>query len=435
MLPNLWKGMPRDEQPHWSGRFLLGMVGWIAALFLLFFLFMAFEQLTRDPNNALTMGMVLMAAALGLNRMATRSDLWDQFVLALALAADAWLLYGLLDRLDLNVAWLWFGLTAFSLGVAALFEHWLIRLFHSFAAAILLTLALACLGLHLLALPLVMGAVALCWLQAGAIPPAICSMNPSPWGWHSPCWCWDGCTTPCGREAPACSMSSAAPACPSGSIPALRRPAARGHGSPQAAAALRAAAGGDQRHHSRHGAGALVLVLGFYAGSLALMTLAGLLLLGFGSLYYYDLGLTLMTKSWLLLAWGPCCSVPVSGSSTFTTGAPHETPRLFADRSCPARRHQRHRLALRARHEPGEVVLIELAPVDPAPDAGGLHAPELRPRPPAGGPPGRRRPHTLVVRLDEHQVVHWVEGASPKPLARGASAQGAPARRPVVYRA
>ena len=29
---------PRDEQPHWSGRFLLGMVGWIAALFLLFFL-------------------------------------------------------------------------------------------------------------------------------------------------------------------------------------------------------------------------------------------------------------------------------------------------------------------------------------------------------------------------------------------------------------
>jgi hypothetical protein len=144
------------------------MVGWIAALFLLFFLFMAFEQLTRDPNNALAMGMVLMAAALGLNRMATRSDLWDQFVLALALAADAWLLYGLLDRLDLNVAWLWFGLTAFSLGVAALFEHWLIRLFHSFAAAILLTLALACLGLHLLALPLVMGAVALCWLQAEA---------------------------------------------------------------------------------------------------------------------------------------------------------------------------------------------------------------------------------------------------------------------------
>lgn len=35
--------MPRDTSPHWSSRFLLGLVGWIAALFLLFFLFMTFE--------------------------------------------------------------------------------------------------------------------------------------------------------------------------------------------------------------------------------------------------------------------------------------------------------------------------------------------------------------------------------------------------------
>ncbi|MER0431250.1 DUF4401 domain-containing protein [Aeromonas caviae] len=295
----------RDEQPHWSGRFLLGMVGWIAALFLLFFLFMAFEQLTRDPNNALTMGMVLMAAALGLNRMATRSDLWDQFVLALALAADAWLLYGLLDRLDLNVAWLWFGLTAFSLGVAALFEHWLIRLFHSFAAAILLTLALACLGLHLLALPLVMGAVALCWLQAERDPARHLLYESLTLGLalsllvlgrlHHPLW--EGGTSVLNELG-------------SSRLPLWL--------NPLLCAALLLAVMVRLRLPLRYGlplvvisaiipgmgAGALVLVLGFYAGSLALMTLAGLLLLGFGSLYYYDLGLTLMTKSWLLLASG-----------------------------------------------------------------------------------------------------------------------------------
>ncbi|MFM4727928.1 DUF4401 domain-containing protein [Aeromonas caviae] len=296
---------PRDEQPHWSGRFLLGMVGWIAALFLLFFLFMAFEQLTRDPNNALTMGMVLMAAALGLNRMATRSDLWDQFVLALALAADAWLLYGLLDRLDLNVAWLWFGLTAFSLGVAALFEHWLIRLFHSFAAAILLTLAVACLGLHLLALPLVMGAVALCWLQAERDPARHLLYESLTLGLalsllvlgrlHHPLW--EGGTSVLNELG-------------SSRLPLWL--------NPLLCAALLLAVMVRLRLPLRYGlplvvisaiipgmgAGALVLVLGFYAGSLALMTLAGLLLLGFGSLYYYDLGLTLMTKSWLLLASG-----------------------------------------------------------------------------------------------------------------------------------
>ncbi len=87
------------------------------------------------------MGVVLMVIAFCLNRFATRSDLWDQFVLALALAGDAWLLYGLLDRLDLHSAPLWFALALLSLAIAALFEHWLIRLFHSFAAAILLTLA------------------------------------------------------------------------------------------------------------------------------------------------------------------------------------------------------------------------------------------------------------------------------------------------------
>jgi len=52
------------------------------------------------------------------------------------------------------------------------------------------------------------------------------------------------------------------------------------------------------------GAGALVLILGFYAGSLGLMTLSALLLVGYGAFYYYDLGLTLMTKSWLLLGSG-----------------------------------------------------------------------------------------------------------------------------------
>ena len=86
---NLVEGdQPRDTQPHWSSRFLLGLVGWIAALFLLFFLFLTFEQLTREANSALLLGAVLLAGAYALNRSQS-GDLWDQFVLALTLAADA----------------------------------------------------------------------------------------------------------------------------------------------------------------------------------------------------------------------------------------------------------------------------------------------------------------------------------------------------------
>ncbi|HHQ4704205.1 TPA: DUF4401 domain-containing protein [Aeromonas hydrophila] len=296
---------PRDDQPHWSSRFLLGMVGWIAALFLLFFLFMSFSQLTRDADSALLMGVVLMVIAFCLNRFATRSDLWDQFVLALALAGDAWLLYGLLDRLDLHSAPLWFGLALLSLAIATLFEHWLIRLFHSFAAAILLTLGLACLGLQLLALPLVMTAVALCWLQAERDPLRHQLYESLTLGLalsllvlgrlHHPLW--DGGASMLDElghsRLPLWLNPLLCAALLLGLMVRLKLPLLYGLPLVLISALI-----------PGMGAGALVLVLGFYAGSVGLMTLAGLLLVGFGSLYYYDLGLTLMTKSWLLLGSG-----------------------------------------------------------------------------------------------------------------------------------
>lgn len=281
------------------------MVGWIAALFLLFFLFMSFSQLTRDADSALLMGVVLMVIAFCLNRFATRSDLWDQFVLALALAGDAWLLYGLLDRLDLHSAPLWFGLALLSLAIAALFEHWLIRLFHSFATAILLTLALACLGLQLLALPLVMTAVALCWLQAERDPLRHQLYESLTLGLalsllvlgrlHHPLW--DGGASMLDElghsRLPLWLNPLLCAALLLGLMVRLKLPLLYGLPLVLISALI-----------PGMGAGALVLVLGFYAGSVGLMTLAGLLLVGFGSLYYYDLGLTLMTKSWLLLGSG-----------------------------------------------------------------------------------------------------------------------------------
>ncbi|MNG98599.1 hypothetical protein D3C79_577460 [compost metagenome] len=246
-----------------------------------------------------------MAAALGLNRQAKRSDLWDQFVLALALAADAWLLYGLIDRIDLHSAPLWLGLTVLSLGIAALFEHWLVRLFHSFAAALLFTLALACLGLQLLALPLVMAALTACWLLAEREPMRHQLYESLTLGLalsllvlgrlHHPLWESGGSVLdelghsrlPLWLNPVLCAALLL------GVMLRLKLPLLYGLPLVLISAII-----------PGMGAGALVLVLGFYAGSLGLMTLAGLLLLGFGSLYYYDLGLTLMTKSWLLLGSG-----------------------------------------------------------------------------------------------------------------------------------
>ncbi|HHQ4671774.1 TPA: DUF4401 domain-containing protein [Aeromonas veronii] len=296
--------MPRDTQPHWSSRFMLGLVGWIAALFLLFFLFLTFEQLTREANSALLLGAMLLAGAYALNR-SQRGDLWDQFVLALTLAADAWLLYGLIDQIDYHHALLWFGLALLSLAIAVLFEHWLVRLFHSVAAALLLTLGLACLGLQLLALPLVMTAITFCWLRADHDPTRHQLYHSITLGLalsllvlghlHQPLW--DGGSSvldelgisrlPLLLNPLLCATLLLAV------IVKLRLPLLFGLPLVLISAII-----------PGMGAGALVLILGFYAGSLGLMTLSALLLLGYGSLYYYELGLTLMTKSWLLLGSG-----------------------------------------------------------------------------------------------------------------------------------
>ncbi|WP_323064694.1 DUF4401 domain-containing protein [Aeromonas jandaei] len=302
---NLVEGeMPRNNQPHWSSRFLLGLVGWIAALFLLFFLFMTFEQLTREANSALLLGAVLLGVAYAINRSQS-GDLWDQFVLALALAADAWLLYGLLDQADSHQSLLWFGLCLLSLAIAVLFDHWLVRLFHSVAAALLLTLALACLGLQLLALPLVMAAITFCWLRTDHDPARHQLYHAITLGLalsllvlgrlHQPLW--EGGSSVLDElglsRLPLWLNPLLCAALLLSVMVKLKLPL--WYGLPLVL--LSAIIPGM-------GAGALVLLLGFYAGSLGLMTLAALLLVGYGALYYYDLGLTLMTKSWLLLGSG-----------------------------------------------------------------------------------------------------------------------------------
>ena len=120
-------------------------------------------------------------------------------------------------------------------------------------------------------------------LAAGraGIPFAISSMSPLTLGLALSCWCWDGCTIRSGTAAPACWTSSAPPGCHTGSIPcSAPLLAAGGHGAPQAALFAGLPLVLLSAFIPGMGAGALVLVLGFYGGSLALMTLAVPLLLG-----------------------------------------------------------------------------------------------------------------------------------------------------------
>jgi hypothetical protein len=166
-------------------------------------------------------------------------------------------------------------------------------------------MGLACLGLQLLALPLVMAALTFCWLWAERDPERHSLYESLTLGLalsllvlgrlHHPLW--DGGTSVLDElghsRLPLMLNPLLCAALLLAVMVRLKLPLLYGLPLVVISALI-----------PGMGAGALVLVLGFYAGSLGLMTLAGLLLLGFGSLYYYDLGLTLMTKSWLLLGSG-----------------------------------------------------------------------------------------------------------------------------------
>lgn len=294
---------PVSDTPHWSSRLLLGVSGWLAALFLLFFLFLAFESLIRSSSGALLLGAGLLALARAMMLAKVQRDLLAQCVLVLVLAGDGWLLYGLLDSIDTDSPWLWVGLAALSLTIALLFAHWLLRLFHGFAAGLLLTVALDILGLHGLCEPLLLLAVlslscamarwprhsalheslqlglALALLALAQLPSQFWEI--APWQSLAPAYLPHWPTAPLSLLI----LLVFTFRCRLPWLPALPLLAA--------SALLPGFA-----------AGCLLLLLGFRDGQRGLWTLGLLLLLSAGALYYYDLHLTLMTKAGLLALCG-----------------------------------------------------------------------------------------------------------------------------------
>lgn len=308
MSESLWQrlhqaGLVKGEQPvtpHWRSRLLLGACGWLAALFLLIALHLSLGETLLEPRHALALGCALLLTARLLLARQGRRELVAQLVLALALTGDGWLLYALLDEGDPQSARLWLTAALGALVIALLFAHWLLRLFHGFACALLLSLALACLGLQALAQPLLLLALLLLWYASGQQPRhyslwesqqlgialalltltlagVIGEASLDPLGWfvasRLPHWL-----------APLLSLPLLGLLARRAAIPwRLVLPL-------MAAAAVIPWLGGA----------ALLLLIGFHGGHRGLWSLGLLLLIASIGLYYYDLNLTLMTKSLLL---------------------------------------------------------------------------------------------------------------------------------------
>jgi hypothetical protein len=83
---------PDADRPWYIG-FLLGVSGWVAGIFVLVFIFMLFQL--RSPASALIIGVVLLVAAWGLYRVDRDGAFVSQLALALSVAGQLTLLFGL----------------------------------------------------------------------------------------------------------------------------------------------------------------------------------------------------------------------------------------------------------------------------------------------------------------------------------------------------
>ena len=304
----------------WFVRAMLGVAGWIGAIFLLLFVGAGFAFVMENGAAALIVGAACCGGAFLLLRAFDGQDFAEQFGLAVSLAGQAMIVVGLADFLKPEQASFYLAVAATQTGLALLVPQFLHRLLASAGAAVALALAILQLELHGLAAPLLCAGIATIWLE------------PRRWAGGGRLWRpigyglvlalllvetfrvagaseWFGLQ----REAPSW-LARHGPLTGRGltalillwvAFALARRPGLAPTSRTGLAAAAAAFLVGLLSLGMPGLASALiVLLLGFAAGSRLLVAIGVLSLLGFVSHFYYSLHLTLLEKSGLLALTG-----------------------------------------------------------------------------------------------------------------------------------
>jgi hypothetical protein len=313
---------PEPAQSPWYVRTMLGIAGWIGALFLIGFVGAAFAFVMKDSSTAMVAGGLCCAAALVLYRTLPGQDFADQFALALSLAGQVLMILGLSDILKPEDPPFYLAVAAIQAGLALAVPNFLHRVLAAAGAAVALAFAVAQLSLHGLAAPLLCAGLVWIWIE------------PARWAADGRLWRpigyglvlalllvetfrllgaaeWFGL----GREAPSWMQVrgplvgralTAALLVLVAVLLSLREGHARASRTTLAAAGGALLFGLFSLGAPGLASAVLILLLGFAAGNRLLMALGILALLGFAAHFYYSLQASLLAKSALLAATGLC---------------------------------------------------------------------------------------------------------------------------------
>lgn len=153
-----------DETP-WYVRVMLGVAGWIGSLFLLGFVGVGFAFVMENAIAALVVGGLVSGGACVIFKTRQSSVFLTQFGLAVGLAGQVMLIYGIFELFD-HHEFLVYGLVFVAEALLTfLMPNFIYRVLSSLLAALALAFALYSAGIYGLAPGLLAAGFSLVWLQ------------------------------------------------------------------------------------------------------------------------------------------------------------------------------------------------------------------------------------------------------------------------------
>ncbi len=149
----------------WYVRVMLGVAGWIGSLFLLGFVGAGFAFVMENAIAALVVGGLVSGGAYAIFKTRQDSDFFTQFGLAVGLAGQMMLIYGIFELFDHNESLVYGLIFVAEALLTFLMPNFIYRVLSSLAAALALTFALHSAGVYGLASGLLAAGFSLVWLQ------------------------------------------------------------------------------------------------------------------------------------------------------------------------------------------------------------------------------------------------------------------------------
>ncbi|MES2102424.1 MAG: DUF4401 domain-containing protein [Pseudomonadota bacterium] len=309
----------RNTQSPWYVRVMLGVAGWIGAMFLLGFVGAVFAAVTHSAAAALVVGIGCCTGAFLVFRAARDNDFGAQFGLAASLAGQALIAYGIFSAFRQESSAVFFLICLVEIALAVLMPNFIHRVLSSWAAMIAFFLGLTMLHLHGIAPGIAGAGVACIWLNEArwiardamwrptgyGLTLALLQVDAMPLlhglGW-SPSSADNGWLYLHASQVGTALVALVLLATVTRLL--SRQGYAAGSGIGIASFAATAALVAVSFFAPGLATALLVLLLGFAAGNRVLMGLGLLALGGFLAHYYYQLQQTLLVKSMVLAVSG-----------------------------------------------------------------------------------------------------------------------------------